>query len=429
MRYILLIMNSEAPLSYRPRIVDEELRARLGAAGAVVIEGAKATGKTETAKQLAASSVLLDVDEAARQAMEVDPKLVLEGQAPRLVDEWQVEPKVWSHVRRMVDDRRIPGQFILTGSAVPNEDVNQHTGAGRFSFLRMRPMTLFETGHSSGAISLEQVMRGQLPSQSDPGMTVADIAERIAVGGWPGQLGRSPTDARRAVRDYLEQIQRVDVGRVAGGHRDPQKVGQLVRSLARNVATEVTTTVLAKDAAGPDASMSRNTVISYLEILERLMIIENQPAWAPHLRSKAILRSSPKRHFVDPSLAAAALGASPERLLADISLLGFFFESLVIRELRVFAQRLNGTVSHYRDNNDLEVDAIVELDDGRWAAFEVKLGTSRIDEGAASLLRFAQVVDTERCGPPSMLAVVTSSGYGYVRDDGVGVIPLGLLGP
>jgi len=416
-------------MKYRPRVVDGELRDRLRAAGAVVIEGPKACGKTETARQIAASSVLLDVDITAQQALAVDPSLVLEGATPRLIDEWQIEPKIWNHVRRLVDERSNPGQFILTGSSVPDDDIKRHTGAGRFSFLRLRPMTLFETGHSSGDVSFAALTEGEPPRSRDPGLTVADLADRITVGGWPAQQERSVEDAARAVRDYLDQIQQADVSRVAGRRRDPAKIGQLLKSLARNVATEVSIKVLAADAGGSDDPLARNTVADYLNILERLMIIEDQPAWAPHMRSKAILRSSPKRHFVDPSLAVAAMAGSPSRLLRDPNLLGLMFESLVIRDLRVFAQPLAGQVFHYRDNTGLEVDAIVQLADGRWVAVEIKLGADLVDEGAASLRKFADLVDMNKSGQPAALIVISGTGFGYLRDDGIAVVPIGALAP
>lgn len=416
-------------MAYLPRVVDAEFEARLAAAGAVVIEGPKACGKTETARQRAASSVLLDVDENARRAATVDPSLVLDGPAPRLIDEWQVEPGLWNHVRRAVDDRGTTGQFVLTGSSVPSDDVARHTGAGRFSFLRMRPMTLFETGHTNGAVSLAALFDGEAPRADDPGLSVGDLADRITAGGWPAQHGRRVIDASRAARDYLEQIRNVDVSRVAGSRRDPARVGRLLRSLARNSATEVAVSVLATDAGGADGALDRHTVAEYLTILERLMILEDQRAWAPHLRSRANLRSSPKRHFVDPSLAVAAFGAGPERLLADLNLLGLLFESLVIRDLRVLAQPLDGQVFHYRDNYGVEVDAIVQLTDGRWAAFEIKLGAGLIDEGAASLTRFREAVDTRKTGEPAVLGVIAGTGYGYRRPDGIAVIPVGALAP
>lgn len=414
-------------MSYLPRVVDDESRRRLDAAGAVVIEGPKACGKTETAKRLAGSVVLLDVDAQALAAARVDPSLVLDGPIPRLLDEWQVEPAIWNHVRRAVDERQAAGQFILTGSSVPPDDVDRHTGAGRFSFLRMRPMSLAESGHTSGQVSFSEMFAGVPVRAADSGMTVPRLAELITIGGWPAQQGASVGAAAQAAIDYLHQVCTVDVARVGGARRDPAKVEALVRSLARNVATEVAITTLAADAGGADGELSRVTVSEYLTVLERLMVIEDQPAWAPHLRSTRQLRSSAKRHFADPSLAVAALRAGPDRLLQDLNFFGLLFESLVVRDLRVLSQPLGGSVLHYRDNKGLEVDAIVELADGRWAAFEIKLGQTAIDQAATSLSKFRDVVDIERRGEPAVLGVITATGYGYVRDDGIAVIPIGTV--
>jgi hypothetical protein len=409
--------------------VDSELQARLGAVGAVVIEGPKACGKTATARQIAVSEVLLDVDANARQAIALDPKLVLDGPVPRLLDEWQIEPAVWNHVRRAIDDRAKPGQFILTSSAVPPDDITRHTGAGRISRLRMRPMSLFETEHSSGQISLGELLRGAVSPTADPGLTLADLTEEIAIGGWPGLREREPTDALIAVRDYLQEVARVDVGRVDATHRDPDRVTRLLQSLARNVATHAAATTLARDTGGADSPLKDDTVRGYLAALERLMVVEDQPAWAPHLRSRYRLRTAPKRHFVDPSLAVAALRSTPERLLRDLNHLGFLFESLVVRDLRVYAQAADAQVLQYRDEGGVEVDAIVETGDGRWMALEVKLGAAQVDDAAASLRRFVERIDTAKCGRPALLGVIVATGYGYRREDGVAVIPIGALGP
>jgi predicted AAA+ superfamily ATPase len=417
------------PVSYQPRIVDDELASRLSSAGAVAIEGPKACGKTATARQVAASEVLLDVDANAREAAGLDPALVLDGATPRLIDEWQLEPAIWNHVRRAIDDRGQPGQFVLAGSAVPPDDITRHTGAGRITRLRMRPMTLWESGTSSGTISLDDLLAKEPVSAPDPGLTVPDLAREIAIGGWPGFRGLPVEPALRAVRDYLEEIRRVDVGRVEDRRRDPIKVGQLLRSLARNVATYAAATTLARDTGGADGPMKDDTIREYLEALERLMVVEDQPAWAPHLRSKYVLRSAPKRHFVDPSLAVAALRSTPVRLLDDLKLLGFLFESLVIRDLRAYGQAADARVLQYRDSNDLEIDAIVEAADGRWAAFEVKLGSNQVEQAAANLRRFATQIDTERCGEPATLGVIVGTGYGYTREDGIKVIPIGALRP
>jgi uncharacterized protein len=415
-------------MTYRPRIADAELATRLKSTGAVVIEGPKACGKTETARQLAASEVLLDIDDNARQALAIEPKLVLDGKTPRLIDEWQIEPTIWNHIRRTVDERGLPGQFILTGSAVPADDITRHTGAGRLTRLRLRPMSLFETGHASGIASLGDWLSGLFEHCPDPGLSIGDIVERIAVGGWPAHQVLDTRQALQRARDYMEEITRVDINRLDGGRRDPFKVTRVTQSLARNVATPVATRSLAADAGGSDGALEDETVRGYLDALERLMIVEDQPAWAPHLRSRSILRSAAKRHFVDPSLAVAALRATPERLLKDMNLLGLLFESMVVRDLRVYAQANDARILHYRDNTGLEVDAIIETADGRWAALEIKLGTGQVDDAASNLLKFADRVDTRKCGEPALLGVIIGVGYGYRREDGVAVVPIGALG-
>jgi predicted AAA+ superfamily ATPase len=416
-------------MSYAPRVADAELLNRLQAAGAVLVEGPKACGKTETARQVAASEVLLDVDEDARAAAAISPDLVLEGETPRLIDEWQVEPRIWNHVRRAVDERREPGQFILAGSAVPADDATRHTGAGRISRLRLRPMSLFETGASNGAISLAAQLGGERTETTDPGLTVERLAEEIARGGWPGFRDQPLPQVLQRVRDYLDEVRRVDIGRLDQKRHDPEKVGRLLRSLARNVATPVAATKLGADIAGGDEPLDPHTVGAYLSALERLYVVEDQPAWGPHLRSRYRLRKAAKRHFVDPSLAVAAMEAEPPALLRDPNFLGLLFESLVIRDLRVYAQALGGRVKHYQDNSDLEVDVILEAGDS-WAAFEIKLGGGGgIEEGAATLTKFANRIDTDRSGEPKTLGVIVGTGYGYVRDDGVQVIPIGALGP
>lgn len=414
---------------YQPRVVDGELAHRLKAAGAVLIEGPKACGKTQTALQVAGSHVYLDTDSAAQQILGIDPALILDGPTPRLLDEWQVAPALWNHVRRAVDQRSQAGQFILTGSAVPPDDLTRHTGSGRFSRLQLRPMSLYESGHSSGEISLGRLLTGETGRSPDRGLSVPDLADRVTVGGWPALRTLSVVDAARGVRDYLEQVVRLDVERVDGVRRDPQKVMAVLRSLARNTATEAKVAAIAVDAGGADGELTRATVTTYLDALARLMVVEDQPAWSTHLRSKATLRRGAKRHFVDPSLAVAALRAGPARLLADLNTFGYLFESLVVRDLRVYGQPLDGEVHHYRDSTGLEVDAIVQCSDGRWGAFEVKLGSAAVEAAATSLLRFAEGVDTTRVGPPAVLAVITGSGYGYRRPDGVQVVPIAALGP
>ena len=416
-------------MDYITRIVDQELKERLEATGAVVIEGPKACGKTATARNLAASEVRLDVDRNARRMVGASPGTVLSGDTPRLIDEWQVEPDIWNHVRRAVDDRGAPGQFILTGSAVPADDVTRHTGAGRMTRLRMRTFSLLEAGHSSGRVSLASLLNGEVQSSEPSTLTVPELAELICRGGWPGHL-RYPLDrALRNNRGYLDEIRRVDVSAVSGRRRDPVKVGHLLRSLARNVTTPATLTTLVKDVRGGAPTMKPETAAEYLEALERLMVVEDLPAWAPHLRSRTRLRSTPVRHFVDPSLAAAALRATPQRLIDDLEYLGFLFEAMVVRDLRVYAQEAEAEVYHYREKAGLEVDAVVECGDGRWAAFEIKLGDRWVDKGMANLRKLAGRMIEGGRGAPSALAVITPNGYGHVPRGDVGVIPIGTLGP
>lgn len=415
-------------MSYLDRIVDNELDRRLQSSGVVVIEGPKAVGKTSTARQRSKSEVLFDVDEGARAAALVNPTLVLEGATPRLIDEWQTVPAIWNHVRRASDERGLPGQFILTGSAVAGDDITRHTGAGRISRVLMRPMSLFEAGHSDGTVSLGDLMAGQPVAAVDPGVGLADVAEWIVRGGWPATVGADLDSASQYVRDYVDEIRRTDVVRIDGVTRDPALVRILLRSLARNTATEATLRTLAADVGGSEHPLGIDTVRDHLNALERLFVVEPQPAWMPSLRSKSKLRTTPKRHFVDPSIAVAAMRTTKEQLLLDLNTLGLMFESLVVRDLRVYGQSLDAEVSHYRDNTGLEVDAVVETARGDWAAFEVKLGgEANIDTAAANLLRFRERVDTTVIGEPQKLVVVTATGYAYDRPDGVAVVPLGVL--
>ncbi len=414
---------------YLPRIQQDILTDLLATNGAVIIEGVKACGKTVLARQVAESEVLLDVDAAARQAIAVDPKRVLEGDVPRLIDEWQIEPAIWNHVRRAVDDRGEAGQFILTGSAVPPDDITRHTGAGRISRLHLRPMSLLETKHSTGEISLQDLLSGRFSGCSDTQLKFEDVIDQLCRGGWPGNFGKSQQASLRAQRDYLREIQRADIVRVDGVRRDPVKVDRVLRSLARNSATTVSVRTMAVDAGGADGALDSSTVRDYLNALERLMIYEEQPAWSSHFRSRATLRKSSKRHFVDPSLAVAALRLTPQRLRKDLNGLGSLFESMVHKELSIYSDVCDASVYHYQDSTGLEVDAIVDDHQGAWCAFEVKLSVGQIDQAARTLLKFWDRIDTGRAGEPRMLAVIVSSGYGYLRNDGVAVIPIGALGP
>lgn len=426
-----LMMLALMAANYLKRIVDAELSELLGASGAVLIEGAKASGKTATALRAASSSVMLDVDDNARQMASLEPAMVLAGNTPRLIDEWQIEPSIWNHVRREADRRSHPGQFILTGSAVPADDASRHTGAGRFTRLRMRPLSLYEAGRSSDEISLGGLLDGRSQRAERSELSIASAAELICAGGWPGNIGKPLSAALRVNRGYVDEICRADLSRVSGKRRDPIKVERLVRSLARNIATPVAASTLAADVGGSGSGngLKRDTAAEYMEDLERLMVVENQPAWGEHLRSRATLRTTPVRHFVDPSIAVAALRASPESLLRDLQFLGFLFKSMAVRDLRIYAQAADARVYHYREQDGLEVDAIVEAADGRWAAFEIKLGERRIAEGAKSLRRLAERARGSGHEPPAALAVITLNGYGFTDGNEVGIIPIGALGP
>lgn len=415
---------------YLPRVIDRALASALQASGAVLLEGPKACGKTFTAEQAAASAIYLDIDDAGASAIRIDPALVLSGKRPQLIDEWQVEAtRVWNYVRSIVDRGGAQGQFILAGSATPDDDARRHTGAGRFSRLVMRPMSLFESGESTGAMSLAALMKGHRPSSEASPLTVPDVADLVVRGGWPLGINLSGTAVATANRDYVRTIAEVDIDRLGGPRRDPLRALRLFRALARNVAMEQKIARIADETHGDDnQSIARSTAYDYLNDFERLMVIEPQPAWSTHLRSRTRLRTAPRTHFVDPSLGAAALDATTEMFLKDLNAFGYHFESLAVRDCRIYSSLLHGHVYHYRDSSDLEIDIIIETPHG-WGAFEVKLGTSQIEEAAANLTKLNEKVDTERVGDPMVLAVITATGYGYTRPDGVVVVPIGALGP
>ena len=357
---------------YLPRVAERAIDGALERRGAVLIEGSRGCGKTWAARSFAYSEVRLD-DERMLLVASSDPETVLRGPTPRLLDEWQNAPHLWNHVRRECDDRAKPGQFILTGSASPTDDTTRHTGVGRISRVLMRPMSLHETGHSTGEVSLRRLFDGEAASalpRSDTGLR--DIASSICVGGWPGSLNLDTQKARLAVGDYLSEVVRTDIAEASGVQHRPIAVRRLLRSIARHVAAEAKMTTLAADMDA-ESPLGRNTVAAYLDALERIFVVEDQPAWSVGMRSRTTLRKAPKRHFVDPSLAAWMLRASPERLLADHETLGLLFESLVVRDLRVYSQPDRGELFHYRDDTGLEADAVIERDDGAWIAVEVKL--------------------------------------------------------
>ncbi len=423
-------MNS-ATISYRPRLADEELRELLAATSAVLIEGPKACGKTATARQLARSEAFLDIDHNARQAAMLTPQTLLQGDPPKLLDEWQLVPDIWNHVRRSADLTPGKGQFILTGSAAPTDDLLRHSGAGRIIRLRMRPMSLCEQGHATGEVSLGDLLAGASAEAGDAGLTVPHLAELICRGGWPDSLDETLPRAQRFVRGYIDELRRTDIERAAGIGHDPERILRLMQSLARNTATEVSLATLAKELARPGEAVQERTVGNYMEALRALFVIEELPPFSPHLRSRSRLRKSARQHFTDPSIAVGALRANPGRLLADLEYLGLLFESLVVRDLRIYASVHDAELYHYRDNTDLEVDAVIQTVAGAWLPVEAKLGSTPaiIDKAAANLLKFRDRVDLAKMGEPAGLLVVTSTGYAYCRPDGVNVVPIGALGP
>ena len=414
-------------MPYYSRTADAVLAKGLASSGAVLIQGAKGCGKTETAARTASSMVRFDTDPDVAIKMDIDPNLVLKGETPRLLDEWQLFPRIWDFTRREVDKRKDKGQFILTGSATPDDQARRHSGAGRFSVLRMRPMSWFERGWSSGEASMKSVFDGDALSSDDTDFSIESLCDKIALGGWPGLIGENTDAAFEFTKNYVTLISEIDVNRVSERRRNALKVLRFIRSLARNISTEASVRAIASDAAGSDDTMDEETAGAYLQALERLMVTENLPAWNPHIRSSAALRKSPKRHFCDPSLALGALGMTAGKLASDLNFLGMLFESVVIRDLRVYAWSAGGSVSHYRDATGHEVDAIVEFPDGRWSAFEVKLGIGAVDEAAANLRALATKIDTSKTPAASALCVITGNGFAHRRTDGVCVIPLSTL--
>ena len=417
------------PSGYTARVTDAAVAAALGAMPTVVIEGPRGCGKTWTGRRFARSEVLFDRDLNARRSVSVAPSLALEGPEPRLLDEWQLAPEVWNQVRHASDEDQRKGRFILTGSAVPADDITRHSGAGRIARVRMRPMSLVETGESTGDVSVEALLDAAPVSAQRPEASFNDVVDALCRGGWPQLSDQSTAEAQLFLDNYLDDVCRTDVAAVDDVARDPAGIARLIASVARNIATTTSFSKLAAEAAG-DRPLNRTTATEYLRALERLYVVEDAPAWRSHLRSRATLRAAPKRHFVDPSLAVAALGGSPQRLLADLEALGFLFESLVIRDLRIYSQVNRASVFHYRDSDQLEADAVIEARDGRWIAAEIKLGGERdIEQAAQSLTRLRDKVDTSRAGEPSKLLIITATGYGYDRPDGTTVVPITALGP
>jgi predicted AAA+ superfamily ATPase len=412
------------------RVIDSFIKKRLGSAGAIQIEGSKGCGKTRTAKEFSNSTFyLLDPNNPGNLGMARSyPAEVLKGDVPRLIDEWQFAPILWDAVRFTVDERGKKGQFILTGSSVPREDGYHHTGTGRISRVLMRPMSLFESEESNGSVSLEALFSGNgfLPCESK--LLVSDIAKLIARGGWPSSVidGEYSSDY---ARDYVESAVNSEMSRADVQKRDPDTVMRVLRSVSRNISSMASTETITEDVIGDGRKISPRTVQQYIRALTRIFVVEDVPAWNASTRSRVAIRTSPKRQMADPSLAAAVLGLDAAGILKDFRTFGFLFESLCIRDIRVYSQPLGGKVYHYRDRYDLEADAVIHLTDGRWAAVEIKLGTDEADDAAEKLLKLRERIDAEKMNAPSFLMILTAAGYAYRRGDGVLVVPIGCLGP
>lgn len=417
---------------YMPRIADDLLAAKLRQAGAVVIRGPKWCGKTETALKHSKSALFMqDPDQRMSNQMlaESKPSILLRGEKPRLIDEWQEAPQLWDAVRFSVDREREIGLYILTGSATPKEKP-RHSGAGRMSFLDMRTMSLYESRESTGEVSLLALFDAPEDIEGVPNSDVETIAFQVARGGWPSAVTMTDQSAAmETAHNYLTAVAEEDISNVDGVSRNPDHARLVMRSFARCVGSQMAVSSMSKMVNAQGSEMSRPTFSAYLGALRNLSIIEDLNAWEPSLRAKARISRTPKRYFADPSLAAAALGASPDTLLKDMPTLGMLYEALCIRDLRVYAQKNHGQVFFYRDNVGLEADAVVALRDGRWGLIEIKLNQSQADAASDSLRRVANKVDQTIMGAPSFLLVVTADGYAYRRNDGVYVVPIGCLKP
>ena len=423
---------------YRKRVVDSILDFYLECMGAVLIEGPKWCGKTRTGEEHAKSVIKLqdpDNVDKYRAAVKAKPSILLEGPTPRLIDEWQDFPILWNAVRHLVDERGEDGQFILTGSAVPREEKKdeespRHTGTGRIIRMHMRPMSLWESGESTGEISLSALFDGAGDVAGQSRVGTDELAHLVCRGAWPqAVLAKSPRAAYLKSASYIDEVVHEDVHRVDGVERNPDRVRNLLKSLARNISTLTTAETILQDLKTNDPTICEKTLSSYVNALRKIFLVEDVPAWSPSLKSRLAIRSAAKRQFVDPSVATAVLGATPRRLLNDFRSFESLFESLCVRDMRVYAQPLDGEVRHYRDQTGLEVDMIVALKDGRWGAVAVKLGAGDIDSAANGLKKLKAKVDVSRMGHPSFLMVLTGTDLGYVREDGVIVCPLGCLKP
>lgn len=417
---------------YKPRIMDEQVTTYLSTFGAVCIEGPKWCGKTWTSRYHSKSEIFIGNPEgnfSNRRLAEMSPSLILQGESSRLIDEWQEVPSIWDAVRFEVDSRGKKGQFILTGSATPNQKGILHSGAGRIALLRMRPMTLFEAGRSLGVVSLQDLCKGEISPVLTGEVNLVDLIDNIIRGGWPGNQDLPLKQAALVPIEYIDTVLKNDVQKLDDIERNVDKIKLLLRSLARNESTTASIRTLTNDImAHEDGSIDRDTVPVYLDILSRLFLIENQPPFSEKLRSSTRIKQFKKRHFADPSLAAALLGATPEMLVRDLETLGFLFEALCARDLRVYAESFGAKLYHYQDYEGKEIDAVIELQDGTWCAFEIKLGANQIDEAAHNLLTLSDVIRAEGGRPPFICCVISGlSNAAYQREDGVFVVPITAL--
>ena len=425
--------------NYKYRIMDSLLEKKLQAKGAVLIEGPKWCGKTTTAEEIAASKIMLakpDIKEHFKSLLEIDTDAALAGETPMLIDEWQTVPKLWDAVRYTVDHRHAMGQFILTGSAVPDKDAEkerEHSGTGRFAWLTMRPMTLFESGESNGTVSLGELFLAPDKILQKNDLKLSDIAFLICRGGWPIAVGLPEEAALEQAFDYYDAVTKEDVTNVDGVKRASERVQRLMRAYARHQGTQASIATLKEDLKNNDTTtLDEDTISSYLDALRKIFVVEDMPAWNPNLRSKTAIRTTDTRYFVDPSIATAALGLGPTDLINDLNSMGFFFEAMCVRDLRVFAEALNGKVYHYRDKSGLECDAVIHLRNGQYGLIEIKLGgDSLIKEGAETLNELANQIDTTRMKSPAFKMILTATGeYAYRRpEDGIYVVPIGCLRP
>ena len=425
--------------NYKRRILDSLLEKKLQAKGAVLIEGPKWCGKTTTAEEIAASKIMLakpDIKDHFKSLLEIDSDAALAGETPMLIDEWQTVPKLWDAVRYTVDHRHAMGQFILTGSAVPDKDAEkerEHSGTGRFAWLTMRPMTLFESGESNGTVSLGELFLAPDKILQKNDLKLSDIAFLICRGGWPIAVGLPEEAALEQAFDYYDAVTKEDVTNVDGVKRASERVQRLMRAYARHQGTQASIATLKEDLKNNDTTtLDEDTISSYLDALRKIFVVEDMPAWNPNLRSKTAIRTTDTRYFVDPSIATAALGLGPTDLMNDLNSMGFFFEALCVRDLRVFAEALNGKVYHYRDKSGLECDAVIHLRNGQYGLIEIKLGgDSLIKDGAATLNALESQIDTTRMKSPAFKMILTATGeYAYRRpEDGIYVVPIGCLRP